>query len=193
MAKAKKSVKIKKKTVTLKKNQNLKLKKKVTKKPVIKRKTKKVLAIPKGYHSIIPYLIVNNAKKAIEFYKKAFAAKAVICMEHPGGKIGHAELKIGDAKIMLADECPQMNARSPEKFGGSPVGIHLYIKDVDGVVKRAVAAGAKLVRPVENMFYGDRSGALEDPYGHMWYVSTHIENVTPALIRKRAAELFGKK
>lgn len=163
------------------------------KKTAVKAKTKKILAIPKGYHSITPYLIVTNATKAIEFYKKAFGAKEVIRMERPGKKIGHAELKIGDSKIMLADECPEMHARSPKAYGGSPMSIHLYVKDVDSVVKRAVRAGGKLLRRVEDMFYGDRSGAVEDPYGYNWYIATHVENVSPAQIRKRAAVLFGKK
>ena len=169
-----------------------KLKKKPVKKIVAKRK-KKVLAIPKGYHSITPYLIINNAAKAIDFYKKVFAAKEVMRMEHPGGKVGHAELKIGDTRIMLADECHEMGARSPQAFGGSSVIIHFYTKDVDGIVAKAVSAGAKLKRPVENMFYGDRSGMLEDPYGHQWCVSTHVEDVSPAKIKKLAAELFNKK
>lgn len=167
--------------------------KKVVKKTKAVRKKKKVTAIPKGYHSITPYLIVNNAAEAIQFYKKIFGAKEVMRMDQPSGKIGHAELKIGDAKIMLADECPEMNARSPRAYSGSPVSIHLYIKNVDDVVKKAVASGAKLIRPAQDMFYGDRSGAVEDPYGHMWYVSTHIEDVSMAKMRKRAAELFGKK
>ena len=164
----------------------------IAKKSPAKRKLKKVPATPKGYHSITPYLMVKEAKKAIEFYKKAFGAKLGMCMEKSKGKIGHAELKIGDAKIMLADECPGMNAHSPKTYGGSPVGIHLYIKDVDKVVKRAVAAGAKLNRPVKDMFYGDRCGAITDPYGHSWYVSTHIEDVSPAQMKKRMAELSKK-
>lgn len=172
------------------KKQVSKQKKKATKKVTVKRK--KVLPIPKGYHSITPYLIVSNGVKAIEFYKKAFGATAVICMQHSGEKIGHAELKIGDSKIMLGDGCPEMGAHSPEHFGGSPVSLHFYVKDVDAVVKRAVAAGAKLIRPVADMFYGDRCGGLEDPYGHKWYLATHIEDLTLAQIKKRAAELFGK-
>ncbi len=167
----------------------------IAKKSPVKRATKKVSAIPRGYHSITPYLIVKGAKKAIEFYKKAFGAKEMMRMENSKGTgIAHAELKIGDTKIMLADECPKMgaNLRSPKAYGGSPVGIHLYIKDVDSVIKRAVSAGAKLTRAAEDMFYGDRSGAVEDPYGHKWYISTHIENVSPAQMKKRFAEL-GKK
>lgn len=167
-------------------------KKVVAKKVTAKRKSKKVLAIPKGYHSITPYLIINQAAKAIEFYKKAFGAKEMFRIES-SGKIGHAELKIGDSKIMLADECLEMDAKSPTTVGGSPIGLHFYIKDVDGVVKRAVSAGAKLTRPIEDMFYGDRSGAVEDPFGHRWHISTHIEDVTLAKVKKRAAELYGKK
>ena len=158
----------------------------------MKRKNKKVLAIPKGYHTVTPYLIVNGGIKAIAFYKKAFGAKSVVHMEQPKGKVQHAELTIGDSKIMLGDECPEMQALSPDHYKGSPITIHLYVKDVDAVVKRAVSAGAKLIRPVEDMFYGDRSGGLEDPFGHRWYVSTHIEDLTLSQIKKRAAALFGK-
>ncbi len=177
---------------SLKKKTPLKPKKKVPEKAAVKPK-KKVLAIPKGYHSITPYLIVKDAAKAIAFYKKVFAAKEVMRMEHSGGKVAHAELKIGDSKIMLADECPQMGAHSPQAYGGSAVSILLYIKDVDGIVKKAIAAGAKLNKPIENMFYGDRSGGVEDPFGHKWYISTHIEDVSPAMMKKRAAQLFSKK
>ena len=155
-----------------------------------KSQKKKVSAIPNGYHSITPYLIVNQASKAIEFYKKVFGAKEAMRMSKPDGKIGHAELRIGDAKIMLADEFPEMDARSPNAFGGSPVGIHLYIKNVDAVIEKALSKGAKLLRPAETMFYGDRSGAIEDPYGHKWYVSTHVEEVSPKEMKKRAAQLF---
>lgn len=196
MAKAKKSVKAKKKSVATKKNLRLKTKKKVVKKAVkksaAKRKAKKVMVVPKGYTSVIPYLIVNNGAQAIEFYKKVFGAKELMRMPQPNGKVGHAELKIGDTIVMMADECEESKARSPEKFGGSPVIIHLYIKDVDSVVNRAVAAGARLARPVETMFYGDRSGVIVDPHGHIWNISTHVEDVTPAQIKKRMAEIFGK-
>lgn len=186
------AAKKKKKLPALKKSSSQKLKKKGGKKVAAKRK-KKVLAVPKGYNSITPYLIINNATKAIDFYKKVFGAKEVKRMDHAAGKISHAELKIGDTKIMLADEYPEMDARSPRAYGGSPVSIHLYIKNVDGVIDKAISAGAKLTRPVENMFYGDRCGALEDPYGHKWYVSTHIEDVSVAKMKKRAMALFGKK
>jgi PhnB protein len=181
----KKKLKTKKKTVAAKKQPK--------KKPAIKRKTKKVSAIPKGYQSITPYLIVNEGVKAIAFYKKVFGAKERMRMNQPGGKIGHAELKIGDSIIMLADECHEVEARSPKTIGGSPITIHVYIKNVDEVVKRAVKAGATLIRPIEDMFFGDRSGGVEDPFGHKWIISTHIEDVTPAQLKKRAAELFGIK
>ena|SRR3990167_1029861 len=149
-----------------------------------------VRAIPEGYHSITPYLIVNNAAKAIEFYKQAFGAIELMRMGKPGEKIGHAELQIGDSKFMLADEFPEMDARSPEAFGGSPIGMHLYVKDVDTVSKKAIDAGATLIRPLENMFYGDRSCTLKDPYGHQWHVSTHIEDVSEDEIRRRAVALY---
>lgn len=159
-----------------------------------KKTIKKVSAIPKGYHTVTPYLIVDGAAKAITFYQKVFGAKVGLKMEqHNGKRIGHAELKMGDSKIMLADECPEMNARGPKAYRGSAITIHLYVKNVDQVVKRAIAGGAKLIRPVENMFYGDRGGCIEDPYGHRWYVSTHIEDVSPREMKKRAAQLFSKK
>jgi len=167
--------------------------KKATKgaKKSVAKKSKKVQAIPKGYHSLTPYLIVNGAKNAIEFYKKAFGAKLVFCMDKEGGKVGHAEMQIGDSKFMLADEHPELGAIAPQSSHRSPVGMHLYIKDVDAVVARAVAAGAKVTRPTADQFYGDRSCGLEDPFGHCWYVSTHIEDVTPAQIKKRLAEMGG--
>lgn len=199
MAKAKKAVKkaakkpVKKVIKNTKKSVTKKLIKKVVKKAVKKpaKKSKKVLAIPKGYSSITPYLIVNGAKNAIEFYKKAFGAKLVFCMDKEGGKVGHAEMQIGDSKFMLADECSEMKAHAPITGQRPPVGIHLYIKNVDAIVERAVAAGAVVTRPVADQFYGDRSCGLEDPFGHSWYVATHIENVTPAKIKKRLAEMGG--
>jgi PhnB protein len=171
--------------------------KKITKKPLKKTKVKvartkkKVLAIPKGYHSVTPYLIVDNAAGAIGFYQKAFGAKLGVKIEN-GGKVNHAELKIGDAKVMLADECPEWNARGPKAFGGCPISIHLYVKNVDKVVERAVAAGGKLLRPVDNLFYGDRCGCVEDPFGYRWHVSTHVENVSSRELKKRAAKMFDK-
>jgi PhnB protein len=194
MAKAKKKktpARAAKKSLTKKKLVIKKAARKVAKKPATKKR--KVTPIPKGYHTVTPYLTVSQGKDAIAFYKSAFNAKAVICMEHADGKIGHAELTIGDSKIMLSDECPEMHAYGPLHFHGSPICIHLYVKDVDAFVKRAVSSGATLIRPVENQFYGDRSGGLEDPFGHKWYVSTRIENLTNNQIKKRAVELFGKK
>lgn len=179
------------KKLKVKKKSSAKAVKKTAKKIAPKRK--KVLTTPKGYHSVTPYLIMNNAADAIEFYKKIFSAKESMRMDQPGGKIGHAELKIGDSKIMLADECPEMNARSPQSYNGSPVSMVLYVKDVDAVVEKAVAAGAKLQRPVQDMFFGDRMGTLEDPFGHTWSVATHIEDVSNAEMKKRAAKLFGQK
>lgn len=189
MPKAKTAKKVKK-TVSSKKV----IEKKPIKKLAATRSKKKVSAIPKGYHSVTPYLIIDGAAKAIEFYKKAFGAKVGLKMEQPDGKkVGHAELKIGDSMIMLADECPETSARSPKTYGGSAVGFHLYVKDVDKVVARTVAAGAKLVKPIENMFYGDRCGRVVDPYGHQWHISTHIEDVSTRELKKRATQLFGKK
>jgi len=143
--------------------------------------------IPDGYHTATPYLIVNDAAGAIEFYKKAFGATEVMRMAQPNGKIGHAEIKIGDSPIMLADESPEMGARDPKAFGGSPVSILLYVEDVDTTFSRAVAAGAKVQRPVADQFYGDRTGGVEDPFGHVWYIATHTEDVSPEEMSRRAA------
>lgn len=148
-----------------------------------------VKPIPDGYHSLTPYIIVDGAAGAIEFYKKAFGAKEVMRMPGPDGKVGHAEIMIGDSHLMLADEHPQMGARGPNAFGGTAVGLLLYVPDVDSVVARAVAAGAKVERPVANQFYGDRSGGIVDPYGHKWYVSTHVEDVPPDELERRAAAM----
>ena len=153
----------------------------------------KVKPIPDGYHTATPYLIVRGAAAAIEFYKKAFGATELFRMDGPGGKIGHAEIRIGDSPIMLADEHPEMGAKSPQSFGGSPISIMLYVEEVDAVVGRAVAAGAKVTRPIEDKFYGDRSGCLEDPFGHTWHVSTHKEDVSKEELDRRAAALFGGK
>jgi PhnB protein len=149
----------------------------------------KTRPIPKGYHSVTPYLSVQGAAAAMAFYKKAFGAKEIMRMPGPEGKIGHAEIEIGDSRIMLADEFPPMNFRSPRSIGGTPVNIHLYVEDVDRVVKKALANGAKSVRPVADQFYGDRSGSLEDPFGHIWHVATHVEDVPMKELKKRAASL----
>ncbi|HTO88472.1 MAG TPA: VOC family protein [Thermoanaerobaculia bacterium] len=149
----------------------------------------KVKPIPDGYNAVTPYLIVDGAAAAIEFYKKTFGAKEVMRMPAPGGRIGHAEVTIGDSHVMLADENPDMNARSPKSVGGSPISLLLYVDDVDKTVERAIAAGAKLKRPVADQFYGDRTGGIEDPFGHQWYVATHIEDVSPEEMQKRSREL----
>jgi PhnB protein len=143
--------------------------------------------IPEGYHTATPYLIIKDAARAIEFYKKAFGATEVMRFAQPDGKIGHAEIKIGDSHIMLADEFPEMGARSPQSLGGSPVSILLYVENVDAQAQLAVAAGAKVVRPVKDQFYGDRSGSFEDPFGHQWHIATHAEDVAPDEMHKRAA------
>jgi PhnB protein len=147
----------------------------------------KAKPIPKGYHTATPYLIIKGAAKAIEFYKKAFGAAEVMRMTQPDERVGHAEIKIGDSPIMLADEFPEMGARSPQSLGGSPVSILLYVQDVDALTSSAIAAGAKVIRPVKDQFYGDRSGSLEDPFGHQWHIATHVEDVAPEEMKKRAA------
>ena len=145
----------------------------------------KVKPIPEGYGAITPYLIVRGAAAAIDFYKKIFGATERMRMPGPDGKIGHAELQIGGSNVMLADENPQMGAQSPKTVGGSPVGLVLYVENVDETVEKAVAAGAKVKAKVEDKFYGDRMGSIEDPFGHLWYVGTHIEDVSPEEMKRR--------
>jgi PhnB protein len=142
--------------------------------------------IPDGYHTATPYLIVNGAAEAIEFYKRAFGATELLRMTDPQGRIGHAEIRIGDSVIMLADEHPGMGYRGPRSMGGSSVSILLYVDDVDTIFGRAVSAGATVQRPIANQFYGDRSGKLEDPFGHVWSIATHVEDVPPEEMRRRA-------
>ena len=145
-----------------------------------------VKAIPEGYEGATPYLVIKGAASALEFYRKAFGATEIMRMPAPGGTIGHAEIKIGKAIIMLADEFPDMDYKSPQAYGGTPVSIMIYVPDVDRFVQRAVDAGAKLVRPVEDKFYGDRGASLEDPFGHQWHFATHVEDVPPDEMEKRA-------
>jgi len=147
--------------------------------------------IPEGYHSITPYLVISGAAKAIDWYKQAFGAQQTLRMEDPTtGKIGHAELKIGDSYIMLADEYPDMGYRSPKTLGGAGISLLLYVKDVDGTVKQAVDAGAKLERPLQDQFYGDRTGTIQDPFGHVWTIATHIEDVSPEEMLERSKKAF---
>ena len=141
---------------------------------------------PAGYHSITPYLIVDGAARAIDYYMRAFGAVEVFRIAAPGERVGHAELRIGDSVIMLADEHPEIGARGPRHYKGSPSSLLLYVPDVDATVKRAVEAGGKLKRPVADQFYGDRTGGVEDPFGHLWYVATHIEDVSPEEMSRRA-------
>jgi PhnB protein len=148
---------------------------------------KKVNPIPEQYRGATPYLCVDAGAQAMEFYQRAFGATELMRMAMPTGKIGHAELKIGDAIIMLADESPEMNFRSPKSIGGTPVNILIYVENVDKLVKQAESAGAKILRPPADQFYGDRMATLEDPFGHSWSFATHIEDVPPEEIEKRAA------
>jgi PhnB protein len=152
----------------------------------------KVQPIPQGYHTVTPYLVVNDAAKAIDYYQRAFGAKDVVRMDGPGGKIMHAELKIGNSMIMLSDEMPGTGNKSPRSLGGSPVSIFLYLEDVDSVYKQAVAAGAKADMPPADQFWGDRFGKLTDPFGHSWALATHKEDVAPEEMKKRAQEAMAK-
>lgn len=146
--------------------------------------------IPDGYHSVTPYLSIKGAAQAIEFYKRAFNATELFRLVAPSGDIGHAEIKIGDSPVMLADPCEEGAFRNPQTLGGSSVGLHVYVEDVDTLFARAVDAGAKAVRPVQDQFYGDRTGTLEDPFGHIWFLATHKEELTPEEINRRAEALY---
>jgi PhnB protein len=157
----------------------------------VKKVAKKVQPIPKGYNAVTPYLAIQGAAAAIDFYKKAFGALELMRMPGPAGKLGHVEIRVGDSKVMLADESEKMNFLGPKARGGTPVHIHLYVKDVDATVAKAVELGAKLMRAAQDMFYGDRTASIEDPFGHFWHVSTHIRDVTMKEM-KRAAEAMAK-
>lgn len=145
-----------------------------------------VKPIPEGYHSVTPYLSINGAAKAIDYYERAFGAKELFRFPMPDGSIAHAEIQIGDTRISLADDNPEGGLLSPQ--GSSPVGLLLYVEDVDSVFARAVEAGATVKRPLEDQFYGDRSGTLQDPFGHVWFLATHIEDVPEDELERRAAE-----
>jgi PhnB protein len=143
--------------------------------------------VPEGYHSLTPYIIVDGAARAIAFYQTAFGASEVLRLDGPPGKVGHAEVTIGDSKFMLADEFPEFDARGPGHFGGSPITLHLYVEDADASIARAVAAGASVVRPAADQFYGDRIGSVRDPFGHIWYLAARKETFTVEELRRRSA------
>jgi PhnB protein len=143
--------------------------------------------IPDGYPSVAPYLFIDGASAAIDFYRSVLGAKERTRMAGPDGTIFHAELEVGDSMIMLGEQNPEMDVRGPRAIGGTPVMMHVYVEDADSVFERAIGAGAKVLRPVEDQFYGDRSGRFEDPFGHRWDVATHVEDVSPEEMEKRAA------
>jgi PhnB protein len=147
--------------------------------------------LPEGYHTVTPYLVVKGAAQAIDYYVKAFGAVELFRMPAPDGRIGHAEIKIGNSPIMLADEHPEMGHLSPLSIGGAPVGLVLYVEDVDTVFDRAIKLGAKEQKPLKDEFYGDRMGALVDPFGHVWHVATHKEDVSPEEMQKRIQAAYG--
>ncbi|MBB5392158.1 MULTISPECIES: VOC family protein [unclassified Herbaspirillum] len=150
-------------------------------------------ALPPGYHSVTPYLIVNGTAAAIDFYRRAFGATEIMRLNGPGGKIWHAEIQIGNARVMLADEYPELGFVSPQTLGGAGVSLLVYVCDVDAVFGQAIAAGAAQLRAVQDQFYGDRSGMLRDPYGHVWSIATHIEDLSTAEICARSQALLAKR
>lgn len=166
--------------------------KKAKARPKKKAPARKVQPIPAGFHSITAYLSIRDAARALDFYKRAFGAKELLRMQGPDGKIGHAEVRIGDSRVMLADEFPSMEFLGPQSRGGTTVMLHLYVKDVDATVATATAAGATVKRPIKDEFYGDRTGTIQDPFGHLWYIATHKEDLSPAEIRRRSEEAMKK-
>ena len=149
-----------------------------------------VKAIPDGYHSITPYLIVGGAAEAIEFYKQAFGAVEHLRLNSPDGKVAHAEMKIGNSIVMMGESCPEYNTRDPKQLGGTPVGLMIYVEDVDSVFARALSVGGTELRPVQDQFYGDRSGTLTDPFGHQWTISTHKEDLSQEVIVERMKAMY---
>ena len=152
----------------------------------------KVKPIPEGYRTVTPYLVVDNGTAALDFYRRAFGAKEIMRMEAPGGKIAHAEIKIGDSMIMLADEMPGMGGRAPRSIGGTTGGVMLYLEDVDTTFHQAVSAGAKVEQALEDQFWGDRYGKVTDPFGHSWSLATHKENVSQEEMARRSKEAMAK-
>ena len=152
-----------------------------------------VKPVPDGYHTLTPYLIVKGGAEALEFYARAFGAVEHERIQQADGKVGHAEITIGNSRLMLADEHPEIGALSPKTVGGTPVSLHLYVEDVDAMVDRAVAAGATVIRPVADQFYGDRIGGVKDPFGHKWILATHVEDVPAEEISRRMAEMFQQR
>jgi PhnB protein len=150
----------------------------------------KVNYIPEGYNNVTPYLVIKGAAKAIDYYKSVFGATVAVRMDGPGGTVGHAELQIGNSRIMLADENLQMGNRSAESIGGSPVSLYVYLPDCDKVVDKAVAAGAKVLKQVADQFYGDRSGFIQDPFGHLWGIATHVEDVSAEEMKERMKKMM---
>lgn len=146
--------------------------------------------VPEGYHTVTPALTMKHGTESIEFYKRAFAAQEICCMNTPDGRIMHAEIKVGDSRIMLNDEMPDMGCLSPASVGGPTSSLYLYVPDVDAAFQRAVAAGAKVLMPVTDMFWGDRFGQVEDPSGHRWGLATHVEDLSPQEIERRQREFF---
>jgi PhnB protein len=150
-------------------------------------------SIPDGYHSVTPYLVIDGASKAIDFYKRAFGASEVMRMADPSSRVGHAEIKIGDSHIMLADEYPDMGFRGPTSLGGAAVSLMVYVENADDVFKQALTCGAQEVQPLKDQFYGDRSGTVKDPFGHIWTIATHLEDIPPDEMERRAAQYFQKQ
>jgi PhnB protein len=148
-----------------------------------------VQAVPTGYAGVTPYLIIRDAARALEFYKKAFGATEVMRFPAPGGKIGHAEIKIGDGVVMLADESPEMGHKSPQTLGGTAITLMFYVPDVDAQFAKAVAAGGTVKQALKDQFYGDRSGTITDPFGHIWTIATHKEDVSPEEMQRRMAAM----